>query len=115
MFTFENWAAHRSQKRYQRHILQLFQVKIAADIGYEDIGIKTSVKVPPRPPSVRIGRALPKRCVLQSRIVRGLALPLGGLTVLSSAIALYMTLREVSRVCRNLPQHFTMLVSPRAS
>lgn len=28
VFTFENWAAHRSERRYKRHVLQLFQSRI---------------------------------------------------------------------------------------
>ncbi|DBA95288.1 hypothetical protein WJX82_004901 [Trebouxia sp. C0006] len=75
VFTFENWAAHRSQKRYQRHLLAL----------------------------------------LQSRIVRGLIQPLGGLTALATFVAVYESLREMHQLPAFAPDITFNLTTPFSS
>ena len=99
MFTFDNWAAHRSQKRYQRHILQLFQVwlKVCSIKNLQHLEF-----------GVLVRRLTPRR-VVQSRIVRGLLLPLGGLTALGSGVAVYEQLREVGMMMLRTSTYFRVL------
>ena len=97
VFNFGNWAAHRSTKRYNRHIYSILGVQLFVQLSTISDTCMACIAGDLLATYTNIWSAM------QSRIFRGLLGPLISVTALAVCVATYETLREVDRCMTHRP------------